>query len=108
MLVATIVYWVGVSILSLIAFSVMGTSGFFTPYQIDDPYSIYICDVWRILPFDVGEWLCCGSVLHGHYVMLVTAKMHTPKCGGLHSIYITLYDAVYGKSFVILFGFLSI
>ena len=41
-LVATIVYWVGVSILSLIAFSVMGTSGFFTPYQIDDPYSIYI------------------------------------------------------------------
>ena len=65
MLVATIVYWVGVSILSLIAFSVMGTSGFFTPYQIDDPYSIYILTFGEYYLLIFGEWLCCSNVLHG-------------------------------------------
>ena len=53
--VSTVIYWIGVGILSLISFAVMGTSGFFTPYQIDDPYSI------------------CAAL-----TMLVTVKMHTP------------------------------
>ena len=76
-LMATVVYWIGVAILSLIAFSVMGTSGFFTPYQMDDPYSIYI--------ITYGEYylliLACGYVatmFSMALVMLVTAKMHTP------------------------------
>mgnify|MGYP003447793271 CR=1 FL=1 len=34
--VSTVIYWIGVGILSLISFAVMGTSGFFTLYQIDD------------------------------------------------------------------------
>lgn len=76
-LVATIVYWVGVSILSLIAFSVMGTSGFFTPYQIDDPYSIYILTFGEyyllILVSGYVAAMFCTAL-----VMLVTAKMHTP------------------------------
>ena len=76
-LMATVVYWVGAGLLSLIAFSVMGTSGFVTPYQMDDPYSIYI--------ITYGEYylliLVCGYVATMFctaLVMLVTAKMHTP------------------------------
>lgn len=76
-LVATIVYWVGVSILSLIAFFVMGTSGFFTPYQMDDPYSIYILTFGEyyllILVSGYVATMFCTAL-----VMLVTAKMHTP------------------------------
>lgn len=37
----TVVYWTGMGILSIVSFGVMGTSGFLTPYQIDQPYSIY-------------------------------------------------------------------
>lgn len=40
-LMTTLIYWVGMGILDLIAFGVMGTSGFFTPYQISEPYCIY-------------------------------------------------------------------
>lgn len=41
-LMATVIYWIGAGLLSLISFAAMGTSGFFTPYQLGDPYSIYI------------------------------------------------------------------
>ena len=34
-------------ILSIVSFGVMGTSGFLTPYQIDQPYSIYSIDVYK-------------------------------------------------------------
>lgn len=76
-LVSTITYWIGVGILSFISFAVMGTSGFFTPYQIDDPYSIYV--------MTYGEYYLL--ILLGGYIatmfcaaltMLVTVKMHTP------------------------------
>lgn len=76
-LVSTITYWIGVWILSFISFAVMGTSGFFTPYQIDDPYSIYV--------MTYGEYYLL--ILLGGYIatmfcaaltMLVTVKMHTP------------------------------
>lgn len=39
MTMATIVFWAGVGLLSLISFGIMGVSGFDTPYQIVDPYS---------------------------------------------------------------------
>ena len=74
---STIVYWVGAGILSFIAFSVMGTSGFFTPYQMDDPYSIYILTFGEyyllILMSGYVATMFCTAL-----VMLVTAKMHTP------------------------------
>lgn len=76
-LMGTIVYWVGVGLLSLIAFAVMGISGFSTPYQIADPYSIYV--------MTYGEYylliLACGYIAAMFcmaLVMLVTVKMHTP------------------------------
>lgn len=76
-IMSTIVYWVGACILSFIAFYVMGTSGFFTPYQIDDPYSIYILTFGEyyllILVSGYVATMFCTAL-----VMLVTAKMHTP------------------------------
>lgn len=76
-LMATVVYWIGVGILSLISFAVMGTSGFSTLYQIDNPYSIYV--------MTYGEYYLL--ILMGGYIatlfcaaltMSVTVKMHTP------------------------------
>ena len=76
-LVATVIYWIGAGILSFISFAVMGSSGFFTPYQLEDPYSIYV--------MTYGEYYLL--ILAGGYIatmfcaaltMLVTVKMHTP------------------------------
>lgn len=73
----TIVYWTGIGILTLISFTVMGTSGMHTPYQLMFPYSIY--------PMTFGQYylliLICGyiaSLLTASTAMLTTAKMHTP------------------------------
>ena len=38
----TVVYWVGMGVLSILSFSIMGTSGFSDTLQIDQPYSIYV------------------------------------------------------------------
>lgn len=76
-LMATVVYWVGSGLLSFISFAVMGASGFFAPYQLGDPYSIYV--------MTYGEYYLL--ILVGGYIatmfcvaltMLVTVKMHTP------------------------------
>ncbi len=76
-LVSTVVYWIGVGILSFISFAVMGTSGFFTPYQIDDPYSIYVMTYGEyyllILVSGYIATMFCAAL-----TMLVTVKMHTP------------------------------
>lgn len=76
MLMTTIVYWIGVGMLSLICFTVMGVSGFSTPYQMEQPYSIY--------PMTYGQYyvliLVCGFIaclLAASVCMLVTAKMRT-------------------------------
>lgn len=76
MLMATIVYWVGMVILSLVTFGIMGVSGFDTPYQINFPYSIY--------SMTYGQFyiliLVCGyiaSLLAAAVAMLTAAKMHT-------------------------------
>lgn len=76
-LTTTIVYWTGAGILTLISFTVMGTSGIHTPYQLMFPYSIY--------SMTFGQYylliLICGyiaSLLTASTAMLTTAKMHTP------------------------------
>lgn len=69
-------YWVGIGTLSLVSFGVMGISGFHTPYQIDQPYSIYA--------MTYGQYyliiLVCGyisSLFSASVTMLITAYMHT-------------------------------
>lgn len=75
-LMTTAVYWIGMGILSLISFGIMGMSGFSTPVQIWESYSIYI--------MTYGEYyllmLVCGyiaSLFCASLTMLVTVKMHT-------------------------------
>lgn len=76
-LVSTVIYWIGVGILSFISFAVMGTSGIFTPYQIDDPYSIYIMTYGEYyLLILVGGYI--ATMFCAALTMLVTVKMHTP------------------------------
>ena len=76
-LMATIVYWTGMALLSLISFAVMGTSGFFTPYQISDPYSIYVMTFGQYyLLILAGGYI--ASLFGAALTMLVTVKMHTP------------------------------
>lgn len=76
-LVSTVIYWIGVGILSLVSFAVMGTSGFFTPYQIDDPYSIYVMTYGEYyLLILVGGYI--ATMFCAALTMLVTVKMHTP------------------------------
>jgi len=75
-LMTTIVYWVGIGMLSLISFGVMGVSGFNTPYQIDQPYSIYSMTYgqYYLLILLCGYIACLFAAL---LTMLITAKMHT-------------------------------
>lgn len=72
----TILYWAGMAVLSLISFGIMGTSGMNTPYQMYEPYSIYI--------MTYGQYyllaLFCGyiaSLLAASLSMLAAARMHT-------------------------------
>lgn len=78
MLATTIVYWVGIGILSLISFGIIGESGFNTPYQIADPYNMYAVTQGQYYLLIV----VCGyiaSLLSAAVTMLVTARMHTEK-----------------------------
>ena len=55
----------------------MGTSGFFTLYQIDDPYSIYVMTYGEYyLLILVGGYI--ATMFCAALTMLVTVKMHTP------------------------------
>ncbi len=75
-LMTTVVYWVGVGILTLISFGIMGTSGSRTPYQIDQPYSIY-CMTYGQYYFVMAVCGYIASLFAASLTMLVTAKMHT-------------------------------
>lgn len=97
-LVSTITYWIGVGILPLISFAVMGTSGFFTPYQIDDPYSIYVMTYGEYyLLILVGGYI--ATMFCATLTMLVTVKMHTPNLAVcipfLMFLYILLFIALF-------------
>ena len=100
LLLAVVIGFLTAGILSLISFSVMGTSGFFTPYQIDDPYSIYILTFGEyyllILVSGYVATMFCTAV-----VMLVTAKMHTPNL----AVCIPFLNFLYAGLFIILLPF---
>ena len=77
-LTTTIVYWVGTGLLSLISFGILGGSGFDTPYQMEDPYSMYaVTQGQYYLLVVVSGYI--ASLLSASVTMLVTAKMHTEK-----------------------------
>ncbi|WP_423893011.1 ABC transporter permease, partial [Filifactor alocis] len=42
LIVTSLVYWIGISLLSIICFGVMGTSGSSTLYQVYSPFSMYV------------------------------------------------------------------
>lgn len=71
---ATSVYWVGMGILTFIAFGIMGISGFSTPYQISDPYSIYIMTYGEYYLFMLfGGYV--ASLFSTALTMLITVKL---------------------------------
>ena len=72
----TVIYWMGIALLSLICFGIMGTSGSHTPYQIEQAYSIYRMTYGQYYLLTV----ICGyiaSLLAASLSMLVAARMHT-------------------------------
>ena len=76
LLMATVIYWAGMALLSGISFAVMGVSGFGTTYQIQYPYSIYNISVGQ----EYLILLLCGyiaSLLSASVAMLVSAKTHS-------------------------------
>ena len=76
LLMATVIYWVGMALLSGISFAVMGVSGFNTPYQVDSPYCIYNMTFGQ----EYLIILVCGyiaSLLSASVAMLVSAKTHS-------------------------------
>lgn len=78
MITATVIYWAGVGIMSLLSFGMMGASGFHTPYQLSDPDSIYVMTQGqRYLLIVVCGYI--ASLLSASTTMLVTTKMRTAK-----------------------------
>lgn len=75
-LMATLIYWVEMGILDLIAFGVMGTSGFFTPYQISEPYCIYSMTYgeYHLLMLLMGY---IASLFSVSLTMLIAVKMRS-------------------------------
>ena len=70
------IYCMGITLLSVICFGIMGTSGMNTPYQMYQAYSIYIMSYGQYYLLTV----VCGfiaSMLAAVVSMLVAAKMHT-------------------------------
>lgn len=74
--VATAVYWVGIGLLSVISFGILGVSGWNTPYQMQQAYSIYAITYGQ---YYLIVALCgyIASLLAAALSMLVAAKMHT-------------------------------
>ena len=72
----TMIYWSGITLLSIICFGIMGVSGADTPYQVSQAYSIYIMTYGQYYLLTV----VCGyiaSLFGAALAMLVAARMHT-------------------------------
>ena len=73
---ATLIYGIGITLLSIISFSVMGTSGAFTAYQFYQPFSIYSVTCAGMY----GIIILCGyvaSLLSASVTMFFTSKMRS-------------------------------
>lgn len=107
-LMATIIYWVGMGILDLIAFSVMGTSGFSAPYQLSDPYCIYSMTYgeYHLLMLLMGY---IASLFSGSFAMLITVKMRSPTVAAAVPFFMFCMLPFIGRmfsSFTIFFDFM--
>ncbi len=65
-LLTTGIYWIGIGILCLICFSIMGTSGGGTMFQVDSPYAIYIVSFRQ---------LCIIAALCGYIACLLASSI---------------------------------
>lgn len=73
LIVATVVYWAGVGILSAAVFAVAGASGASAPYQVIQPYSIYTITYAQAYGMVVlGGYV--ASLLSAAVCMLVASK----------------------------------
>lgn len=66
LLLTTVIYWVGIGLLCLICFLIMGTSGGQTMFQFDAPYAIYIVSFRQ---------LCCIAALCGYISCLLASAV---------------------------------
>ena len=74
LIIATLVYGIGIGALSIICFSTMGVSGASTSYQFSEPYAIYPISMGQMY----GLVVLCGyiaSLLAASVAMLVASKM---------------------------------
>lgn len=71
--IATAIYFIGIGILSLICFSVMGISGVFTSYQFYRPYSIYALNLGQMYLIVVISGYAAG-LLAASVSMLIASK----------------------------------
>lgn len=72
----TMIYWSGITLLSIICFGIMGVCGADTPYQVSQAYSIYIMTYGQYYLLTI----VCGyiaSLFGAALAMLVAARMHT-------------------------------
>ena len=88
------IYCMGIILLSVICFGIMGTSGMDTPYQMYQAYSIYIMSYGQYYLLTV----VCGfiaSMLAAVVSMLVAAKMHTISVAVCIPFFFILLIAIY-------------
>lgn len=91
---ATAILGVGIALLSLISFGIMGISGAGTPYQMAYAYSIYVMNYGQYYLLTV----VCGyiaSLLAAALSMLVAAKIHTISVAVCIPFFSVLCTAVY-------------
>lgn len=76
LIIATVVYGIGIGLLSIISFSVLGTSGASTAYQFSQPYAIYSVTFGQMYGILVlGGYV--ASLLAASVSMLIASKTKT-------------------------------
>jgi len=76
LIIATVVYGIGIGLLSIISFSVMGISGASTAYQFSQPYAIYSVTFGQMYAILVlGGYV--ASLLAASVSMLIASKTKT-------------------------------
>ena len=76
LIIATLVYGIGISILSAICFGIMGVSGASTAYQFYQPYAIYsvtFCQMYGVIV--LSGYIAC--LLAASVSMLISSKTRT-------------------------------
>lgn len=76
LIIATVVYGIGIGLLSIISFSVLGTSGASTAYQFSQPYAIYSVTFGQMYGILVLSGYI-ASLLAASVSMLIASKTKT-------------------------------